>query len=306
MKVRNLLGLNEDLEQEQPTPAFCLPRCRIGLEYEWENTKKFPHGEEPGEVPVVADKTPARQSILDVHKYFNAHVDHSLREGGMEFTFKTGYSGSKVLRSIEVMDDCSRALNFTGSYRTSLHVHVDMQDVNFPQDVELFGAVYSVVEPFLYQFVGSGRNVCNYCVPWYKHPQQFENFLNTVRANFSSDGTKNSYLVGALRNGKGNKYSGLNCFSLGDFGTVEFRHAPVTMQKDKIITWINLPMRIKQWVVNHPMTIAKFVDFCNSKPADWLLHDIFQSHYSDVVRLSRNIDADSWNGMETLYQYAAV
>jgi hypothetical protein len=304
MKLKTILGLSDTDEQEQAVPEFCLPKCRIGLEYEWENTGKYKHDPlAPGE---GLGNSPHKQSILDIARYFDAHLDGSLRDHGQEFTFKEGYRGSKILRALSAMDSGSRALGFTGSYRTSLHVHVDMQDTNFPEDVELFGAVYCITETFLYQFVGNSRNVSNYCVPWYKHPQQFESFLRTLRKNFSPDGTSNFALLSSLQQGKGNKYSGLNCFSIGDFGTVEFRQAPVTLQKDKIILWLNLLMRIKEWVVNHPMSLIKFVDHCNTKPVDWLLHDIFQSHYSDVVRLSRHLEADFWNGMETLYQYVAV
>lgn len=307
MKVRTLIGVEESMEQEQAVPELCLPRCKIGMEYEWESTSRYPYKpdeEEDGMGPKgVAKQVP---SIEDVRKYFSVHVDNSLRFQGMEFTFKGGYSGSKILRSVRAMDACSRALGFTGSYRTSLHVHIDMQDTNFPEDVEQFGAIYCVVEPFLYQFVGAARNVCNYCIPWYKHPQQFENFLSTIRRTFAADGSMNSRVVQNLRSGKGNKYSGLNCFSLGDFGTVEFRQAPVTMSEAKILMWINLIMRIKEWVVTHPMTLPKVVDYCNAKGADWLIHDVFQSHYPDAVRLSRNLDADYWNGMETLYQYVSV
>lgn len=303
MKVRNMLGLGEAVEQEQPVPDFCLPRCRIGLEYEWENTTKFINEDAPHIPPTVA----VGVEIAGVNKYFNAHIDHSLRVGGMEFTFKEGYSGSRLLRAVKAMGSCSRALGFTGSYRTSLHCHVDMQDTNFPQDVELLGAVYCVVEPFLYQFVGNMRNVCNYCIPWYKHPQQFEYFLGTIRKTYSPDAINhNTRMVGALKNGKGSKYSGLNCFSLGDFGTVEYRQAPVTMQEDRIILWINLVMRIKEWVVNHPMDLPKFVDYCNHRDPSWFIHDVFQSHYQDVVRLSRNLNSDYWNGLETLYQYVVV
>lgn len=294
MKVRNLLGTAELLEQEQPVPDFCLPKCSIGLEYEWEGAKKWPEGED-------IQNGEALDVVKDVVKYFNCHVDGSLRGEGMEFNFKGPFSGSKILRATNAMDECSRSLGFTGSYRTSLHVHVDMCDTAFPQDVEQFGAVYCVVEPFLYQFVGNSRNTSNYCIPWYKHPQHFENFRDTIKRNHTEGSMA---VVPHLKAHKGDKYAGLNCFAIGQFGTVEFRQAPVNMQKSKILIWINLLMRIKQWTVKNPMTPVGVLDLASRRGTQFL-QEVFQANYPDAVRLSRNVEADTWSGLETLYQYVA-
>jgi len=318
MKVRNLINAADDQVQEQPVPDFCLPRNAIGLEYEWEKTKRFPKNDNPylnlavnPELPPGAvapnpllQGTTHMAVITEVCKYYNHHVDHSLRGEGLEFNFKAPYSGSKLLKAIDAMDDCARVLGFEGSYRTSLHVHLDMRDATFPDDVHQFGAVYCVVEPFLYQYVGGGRHLSNYCIPWYKHPQHFEAFKDCIRKYHVPE---SSSAVAGFKIGKqANKYAGLNCFSLGDFGTLEFRHGRVTMQRDAIITWINLIMRIKQWCQEHPMTPDKVIDYCNHKKPEQFLVEVFKSHYRDAVRMSRNSEADYWNGLETLYQYVAA
>lgn len=309
MKVRNLLGMQEETEQEQPVPDFCMPKTRVGLEYEWENCGEWP-------LPVkkyvgMLEGNPAEQLVADgqpsyikeVVKYFNVHVDGSLRKNGMEFTFKNGFSGSKILNATRSMDECSRILGFEATYRTSLHCHLDMQDTNFPSDVEQLGAVYCVVEPFLYQFVGNNRNVSNYCIPWYKHPQHFENFRDTIKRKYKPE--QAGLLVHAFRGHVGDKYAGLNCFSLGTFGTLEFRQGQVNMQLAKLHTWINMLMRLKQWVLTTPMTPTEVLDKVNSARPSVFLQEVFQSNYADAVRMSRNIDADLWSGLETLYQYIA-
>lgn len=112
-------------------------------------------------------------------------------------------------------------------------------------------------------------------------------------------------LVHAFRGHIGDKYAGLNCFSLGTFGTVEFRQGQVNMQLAKLHTWINLIMRIKQWVINNPMTPVQVLEKVNSVRPTAFLQEVFQSHYPDAVRMSRNVDADLWSGLETLYQYIA-
>lgn len=306
MKVRNLIGSTEDIEQEQSVPELCLPRNAIGIEYEWENAAdRFPVGMDgpPGLLGKLHIPGEKLGMIQEVQKYFDAHIDGSLRQKGLEFTFKGPYVGSRIIRAIDSMDACARALEFTGSYRTSLHIHLDMRDRTFPDDVVQFGAVYCLVESFLYQFVGHQRSFCNYCIPWHKHPQQFENFLTILRTHHVSN---SAHVVQAMKHGKGNKYSGLNCFAIGDFGTVEFRHAPVTLQRDQIIQWINIIMRIKKWCNEHPMTPSSFVEYIASRTATSVLAEIFEAQYHDVTKRSRNLDADYWNGTETLYQFVSA
>lgn len=302
MKVRQLLGTQEDSEQEQPTPELVLPRNGIGLEYEWENTLGYPMLEEGTPLQTkISTSDPKFSVIAEVNKYFNVHIDGSLRIHGKEFTFKGPYRGSKIIRACTAMDDAARALFFTSGYRTSLHVHLDVGDLQYPNDLILFGAVYCVVEPFLYNFVGQGRFTNNYCTPWYKHPHHFHTFITTCRSY------KDQTAIPAFKHNKQYKYSGLNCFSLGDFGTFEFRQAPVNMQLPKVKTWINLTMRIKQWVmINTGTTLPRLLDRVTHSSPEAFLTSVFQSHYNDVVRGSRNIEADYWNGIETLYQYAAI
>lgn len=303
MKVRTLLGGLERETQEQPIPDFCLPRNPIGLEYEWEGTGKFPQDlDELAAKVVSAPGSYDSKLLIQIHQLFNVHIDHSLRKDGLEFTFKSGYSGSKALAGIDAMDALARRYGFTGSYRTSLHVHLDMNDTSFPEDLLTFGSVYGLVEPFLYSFVGEGRNYCNYCIPWYKHPQQFENFLWLVARH--KEGSNE--IVSHLKNGKGNKYSGLNYFSIGDFGTVEFRHAPVTMPRDKILIWINMIMRIKQWVLAHKLLPPDVADLAVNIGPVRFLQEVFQTQYHAATRTSRDIEGDFWNGMDTLYQYISA
>lgn len=302
MKVRKLLGISEGDDNEQPVPDFCLPRTAVGLEYEWENIGKFPTN--PSQIEQIRNNScPVTPVVGEVIKYFDQVPDHSLRLNGMEFKFRGGYRGSKILRAIEAMEQGARVFGFEGSYRTSLHVHLDMHDLDFPRDIELFGGLYCIVEPFLYQFVGNNRHACNYCVPWNYHPQHFETFLRTIRENHK-EGT--SVVMGYIRNGKANKYAGLNCYSLGDYGTVEFRQAPVTFQSPKIISWINLLMRLKQWVIEHPIRIDTLVALADSAGAVSFLEDVFRQQTPEVLRYSKNVESDFWRGMQTLYQYAAT
>lgn len=239
--------------------------------------------------------------IANVQAYFNIHSDGSLRNHGSEFTFKSGYSGTKILAAMTAMDECARIMKFEGSYRTSMHAHLNMHDVTFPQDVFAIGAVYCLAEPFLYDFVGNDRDCCNYCVPWYAHPGHFEQYFKTIK------GSKAIGLANAFKNSKTYKYSGLNFFSLGDFGTVEFRQAPVTMQKAKIVTWINLIMRLKKWVLEHPgVTGEALIYRAQNLGAEAFLRELFQEDYREAVKMTRDLTSAFKLGMTTLYYFVSI
>lgn len=304
-KVRDILGLKAYKEQEQPSPLFCLPKERVGLEYEWENTRTYGRAVRAWD----ENNTPMPSHIVTTRQYFDTHVDGSLRQDGCEWVFKRGYSGTMIVNAVNAMDETARIGEFKGSYRTSLHVHLNMQDVDFPHDVTRMGAVYCMVEPFLYDFVGEDRDCCNYCTPWAAHPGHFETWFSLLNNTYLKAQAQNNIqtYAGQFKHSKAVKYSGLNFFSLGDFGTVEFRQAPVIMQRDKILVWINLLMRLKKWVIEHPsITSEQLVIKVNSMTPEAFLTEVFDSNYKDVTKRTRDIATSYKRGMSTLYHYISL
>lgn len=305
VKVRDILGIKISDEKEQPSPVFCLPKERVGLEYEWEGVR---HWTRAMNALAESGTQPPPHATL-TSKYYAIHSDHSLRDEGCEWVFRKPYSGTMIISAVEAMDETARIYNFKGSYRTSLHVHLNMQDVDFPHDVTRLGAVYSIVEPFLYDFVGEDRDCCNYCTPWYAHPGHFEAWFNILQDK-RLKGLKGPDVIhysGFFKQGKIHKYSGFNFMSLGDFGTIEFRQAPVTMQKDKVLTWINILMRLKKWVIEHPgITGEQLIVKANTMGPESFLQDVFGSEYKEVVKRTRDINSAFKRGMSTLYHYISL
>lgn len=293
-KVKELLGLQDKWAPEQPTPLLVSPKQRMGLEYEWENTGKFPF-----HPPAIDDG----QIISRTHNLFEVIKDGSLRKDGKEFTFKDGYSGSLIVKSVDIMDEVQRMFGFEGTYRTSLHVHLDMQDARFPEDIENLGAVYCICEPLIYKFIGNQRFACNYCTPWFSHPQSFEEFFSLIRKTQTLPmPAKKNYLV----QGKEHKYTGLNFFSLGDFGTVEWRQAPVTMQRDKILLWLNIIMLIKDYAMKEVQSPTQLVDKACRYGPDWFFSAVFKDYTRSITKYSRSIPQDFNEGISTLYSFIAA
>lgn len=157
--------------------------------------------------------------------------DGSLRNGGVEFiTAPTSAQrvGTLVESLMEYLE--TPAANFT--MRTSIHVHVDATRLTQDQ-VLLATALYTVVEPFLYRFVGRARENNIYCVPLYK---------TLLLSSFCY--TNRSFPKGRFY---WEKYTGYNLKTLARFGTIEFRHLSGTRNVTKIMTWIDIVTRIVEY-----------------------------------------------------------
>jgi Putative amidoligase enzyme len=306
MKVKNLLKTGGLEEREQNTPLLCLPKTYMGLEYEWESTGNFPYQ------TALLTGDPRAGMVSAVRSLFNHHVDGSLRDGGMEFTFKEPYAGTRILAAIDAMDDVSRAYGFTSSYRTSLHVHMDLSELNYPKDAHRFAALYAVVEPLLYKFVGANRDGCNYCIPWYANPHHYMQYARIIKPYKEYFKKNQEDEIGLslgshlLQNKNYHKYAGLNLLSMGQFGTAEFRHAPVNMQKEKILVWLNILMRIKKYVVENQWDVTHLMQRIKSHGAKAFIANIFGSEAPFLLKNSKNVEEDLKKGSLTMFHFISA
>lgn len=294
-KISVLLGRPLATDQEQNCPELCLPKTKLGLEFEWEDTGRF------------HNMTATLGKVSNVHefnRYFSQHSDGSLRNAGTEFVFNGPMCGTRVLKALDLMDDMARACAFAASYRTSLHVHMDVGELSIPEDLDSIVILYCIFEYLIYKFIGNNRESSNYCIPWYMNPQHFQVYKKILKG-YGNSGDET--LVATLKNSKPYKYSGLNMFSLGDFGTLEFRHAPVNMQKAKILTWLNILLRMKKWVMENGR--FKGEDIFAHLEKQGPLHfaqEVFQEQYKDLVKYSRMPQTDIREGLNTAYHYLAT
>jgi hypothetical protein len=304
MKVKNLLKLPVKEEREQNTPLLCLPKTYIGLEYEWENTSRFPYqSQHPSHT--------LNSLASAVKAYFSNHVDGSLRESGMEFTFKEPYAGTRILAAIDAMDDASRAFGFTASYRTSLHVHLDLSDLAYPKDAHRIAALYALVEPVLYKFVGQNRDGCNYCIPWYANPHHYIKYATILKPYKKAlEGELHDYGLklgqDLMGNKSSHKYAGLNLMSLGQFGTMEFRQAPVNMQKEKILAWINILMRIKKYAMEVGWEPEELPFQVKGRGSVEFMERVFRTESNFLLRYTKDLEEDLKMGSMTLFHFISA
>lgn len=287
MFVMELHGKRPGIRKARPSPSFVIPDGRIGLEYEYEQCENFNW-----------DLTVAKAA----QPYFTIHNDGSLRNGGLEFVLREPLFGEELLLAIRGMDEVARALRFKSSYRTSMHVHLDMERATYPDQVLSVAVLYAIAEPFLYKFVGQARDMCNYCLPWYRHDQHFGVFLKGVKDTLGASGAD---VTEKLRRNKEFKYSGLNFFSLGDYGTLEFRQAPVGMDAAKVVEWINVIQSLKKFALGNQRPFGDILNRAFASNYAEFLSLVFEDNYKSLVRYAPRPEESFHLGLKTAASFVA-
>lgn len=287
MLVMEIHGKKPRGGRSRPSNLFTLPEGLIGLEYEFEK--------------VGQPKWDSTQGV-ELAKYFSAHADGSLRDNGIEFVLREPLFGEDLHSAIRAMDEMSRAYRYRASYRTSMHVHLDMERASYPDQILSLATLYAIAEPFMYKFVGQARDCCNYCLPWFRHDQHFNLFLNGVKMTLGNDGP---HVIHKMQSLKEWKYSGLNFFSIGDYGTLEFRHAPVGMEASRVIDWINIIQSLKKYATRSNMTYQKLLEKAVSKPYHEFLGEVFESHFRTLIKFAPRPEESYHLGLKTASSFAA-
>ena len=197
-----------------------IPENKIGIEVEVENVRHIASFE--GTV-------------------WNVIEDGSLRNNGREF----------VSLPIEAKhaEACLKQLfsklpeNRSFSKRTSVHIHVNVRDMTL-EEIQNMTYLYLVFEKSIFNFVGENRHKNIHCVP----------LLGTtlITSMLKSNGLFKEHMEMAWM-----KYCAYNLAPTtdGTRGTVEFRHMHGTDDIDKLMTWINIILSIKNYVMTTDSTL---------------------------------------------------
>lgn len=214
-KIGPLMGHPEETVSRSPDPDWPLPTWLMGLEFEFEGVKSAP-------------------SCLSA--YYENDVDHSLRNNGREFSFRTPLFGMDATNAISLM--CAEAVKhkYICSSRCGFHVHMDARKLEHWQLVHIV-TIYCIVESLLYKYAGDNRAENNHCVPFYRSSEVLSSigqYINTKEVQ--------PILSKVLANTE--RYWGLNLNALAKFGSLEFRQLRVTTDVTRIRTWIKMLMLI--------------------------------------------------------------
>jgi hypothetical protein len=170
---------------------------------------------------------------------WRTEVDNSLR-GGQEYIFDgpCNLDGVKkrLLRLHEAFKNAEAQPKF--SFRTSVHVHLNVQQLTYNQ---LLNAIYTylLIEEPLMNLCGEERKGNRFCL----RLADAEGMLDTLAKLFAGG-------EGSIkRNIPHNKmrYSAINVEALGKYGSLEFRAMKGNMDTDKIVLWCNSLINLRDF-----------------------------------------------------------
>jgi hypothetical protein len=188
---------------------------------------------------------------------WTAVADGSLRDG-IEYISNGPKTVDQLSADLDAIQQTFKAENFTPvfSFRTSVHVHVNVQDLTITEVLNYY-CLYTVFEAALLQMGGEERIGNVHCMP----VSMTQNMLDRIR-NFVSDDEDNkatywdSYRRMAHRD---YRYASCNWASTQQHGTLEFRSHRGTLDKASIMAWVGvlLAMRKAATTFSNPIEIVQ-------------------------------------------------
>lgn len=210
--------------------------------------------------------------------YWTSVPDGSLRNHGIEFVSLPlkAYQIEKALTQLH-QGLAKNVVEF--SERTSVHIHMNVRDLTFTQLLGLV-LIYTSVEPMLFKWVGHNRNRNTFCIPllntdFYKLYRSITIHPRSITRHWM-------------------KYTALNLLPIGSKGTVEFRHLYGNMDKQVILTWIELLSQMKFYTKTHTLQeITKTISELNTNSLyTEYVSDIFKENAKLLLSNTDNIQDD--------------
>lgn len=251
MPLGKMLGIPESARNYEASTKLVLSRCLTGLEFECENVAK--------ELPVEGTAG-----------LWRMEKDGSLRGAGMEFVLREPLFGEDLISSVDWFCDWAKENRFEVNFRTGLHVHVDMRNVNSEQLLTML-VFYALYEPLIYKWVGDDREGSIFCLPFYKA----EGAVHTIAQALKSTSRMKDYLA------RVDRYAGLNLNALSKYGSVEWRHLMCTFDKERIVKWINVAQSFKKYAKKNPLEPKELLAIISHNGVEALFSDILGPLYKE-------------------------
>lgn len=211
----------------------------------------------------------------DDFKLWAVVKDGSLRprDTGVEFITHGPYTGVIGSEIIEALDSFNKLIEFnkenyghlpTVSDRCSVHVHINAGDVTLPQ-LRKWIIVYLILEKVLFEYCGEDRYYNNYCMPLLTNIPVLQRII---------DRNSNALHLNALIK-TATKYDAFNMASLGQKGTIEFRHHPGCYDTARILEWVNLLLCIKKYAQHSGKDWLGILMSISGRGPEAFLKDVF-------------------------------
>lgn len=236
MSLGRALGIPSSVLSYEPDTALVLPKCRIGLEFEFEN--------------VSARALESKKAVEKILPFYHLTKDDSLRNNGLEFVFREPMFGKDAVSAVHELCQWAQEQGYVSSKRTGIHVHLDVRDVEPSQLVGML-LMYAIYEPAIYNWIGDARDENIFCLPWYQAEGGVIEVTRVIQAaTTTTSETEKNLLKEETK--RVSRYAGLNLNALHKYGSIEWRHLKTTADASRIIAWINICQMFKAGVGSLP------------------------------------------------------
>lgn len=184
------------------------------------------------------------KNLVNLHddRHWRSEPDGSLRKG-IEYVMKSpsklAYIAQKLRYLQKKLEDNSAELDF--SFRTSVHVHVNVQEFTHVQILNMI-YTYLLIEAPLMDFCGESRKGNRFCL----RVEDAEGMVD-ILARLFKNGPED------IRNIPHDKmrYAALNVEALTKYGSLEFRALQGNLNVAKITTWCKILNKIREFAMNN-------------------------------------------------------
>lgn len=243
--IGSIFEKNKNIFSYQESRDFIEPRTIIGVEVELEGMH-VASGFANNGLPRRTDSAEGFSYDSDNNGikfgvgYWNIKSDGSLRVGGVEFVTKKLFGKDLSLALDELHDYlvANTVPNSTPSDRCSIHIHLDVTDLNKNEYARLL-IDYAIFENVLFHYCGADRKENLYCLPFAKS-DDFKRTLSHILTSVNKDIDFRKYVNGFP------KYSALNLRATSTYGSLEFRLHGGTHDMMRVKEWINIIMCLKK------------------------------------------------------------
>jgi len=164
---------------------------------------------------------------------------------GYEIVLRNPLQGSQLVEALQMLDPFEFSQNAFNP-RTSVHVHLNIQDMTVPQLCN-FIILYLVFESVLYEYIEEHRRFNHFCLPLSQNYSTIDRLQGIFR-NTNPEAFMSSFRSAFPQ--QTSKYAGLNLAAVRQYGSLEFRMHQGTSSSSDIIKWVNILSRLKAYAMN--------------------------------------------------------
>lgn len=233
MSIGTSLGMASDARKWESSDKIADNSTFVGIEIELEN---------------LAEYGGHWQHSIQESGLWKVVRDGSLRNAGLEFIMSAAdgspVKGGDIIRALAVFKRSMAKYmrNYPEpvcSCRTSLHVHMDVRDLELHELKKLI-LLYAVFEDIFFAWADPTRRDNNYCRSMGLNSDISERMAGILAI---PDGDGGAHLANHLA--AGNKYDAMNLLSVRQRGSLEFRLMRGTYDIDVMLKWVNILLAMK-------------------------------------------------------------